>query len=366
MRISQRGLEALKRHEGLRLHAYPDPASGGEPWTIGYGRAHGVTPGQQISADTAEQYLREDLQLVEDTIKETVAAPLTQGQFDALCSLIYNIGEKAWRGSTMLKRLNERQYMQAATEFVRWNKAAGKVMPGLTNRRVLEQKMFESDGEPPELPQAPTPAPAPEAPHEYPIPPVDEYIAPRPDQEPYTQPEPKKMAFPLALVAGLLPSVVELIPSLTKIFKPGSAVAERNVAAASAVLDTVVKATNAVNAQDAIEKMKADPAALAAAAKEVNTWVEMVEGGGGGIDGARKADAAISGGDMLHSPSFWVALLLLPLVYMIVGAVVGLFGAPFSDDVRSAIANGIVGLILGGVIGYYYGQTTSHNRTPSA
>jgi uncharacterized membrane protein YeaQ/YmgE (transglycosylase-associated protein family) len=68
---------------------------------------------------------------------------------------------------------------------------------------------------------------------------------------------------------------------------------------------------------------------------------------------------------MLHSPSFWVALLLLPLVYMIVGAVVGLFGDPFSDDVRSANANGIVGLILGGLIGYYYGQTTTRNRTPS-
>jgi len=192
------------------------------------------------------------------------------------------------------------------------------------------------------------------------------HVPPRPDQEPYTQPEPKKMAFPLALVAGLLPSVVELIPSLSKIFKPGSAVAERNVAAASVVLDTVVKATNAVNAQDAIERMKADPAALAAAASEVNAWVEMVEAGGGGLDGARKADAAArAAGDMLHSPSFWMALGLLALVFWMMGNVMGLYGAPMDENVRSAIINGAQGVILGGIVGYFFGQTTSRNRTPA-
>ena len=85
----------------------------------------------------------------------------------------------------------------------------------------------------------------------------------------------------------------------------------------------------------------------------------------GGIAAAREADAVFvaSGEPIWRSPSFVVALGLLPLVYMVVGAVVGLFGAPFSEDVRAAIANGIVGLILGGLIGYYYGQTTSRNRS---
>lgn len=366
MRISQRGLDALKRHEGLRLHAYPDPATGGEPWTIGYGRAHGITQGQQITADTAEQFLREDLQWVEDAIIDTVTAPLTQAQFDALCSLIYNIGEGAWRKSTLLRKLNAKDYMGAVQEFVRWNLAAGKVLPGLTNRRVLEAKMFESEGEP-EIDTSPEPVQEK---------PKSVHVPPRPDAEPYTseppaqpapQPEKPKMAFPLALVAGLLPMVADLIPSIAKIFKPGSVVAERNVSAASAILDTVVKATNAVNAQDAIEKMKADPVVLAAATSEVNGLIELMEAGGGGIDGARKHDATVrAAGDIWHSPSFWMACGLLALVFWMMGNVMGLYGAPMDEKVRSAILNGAQGMILGGIVGYFFGQTTSRNRTPAS
>jgi uncharacterized membrane protein len=128
------------------------------------------------------------------------------------------------------------------------------------------------------------------------------------------------------------------------------------------------QAVGAVNAQEAVEKIKADPVARQAATAAVEArWYELAETGGGGIEGARKADAAAmaSGDSPMKSPSFIVALALLPLVYLIVGAVVGLFGAPFSEDVRAAIANGIVGLILGGLIGYYYGQSTSRNRTPA-
>lgn len=199
---------------------------------------------------------------------------------------------------------------------------------------------------------------------------------PRPDAEPYTseppappapQPEKPKMAFPLALVAGLLPMVADLIPSVAKIFKPGSPVAERNVAAASAVLDTVVKATGAINAQDAIEKMKADPVVLAAATSEVNGLIELMEAGGGGIDGARKHDATVrAAGDMWHSPSFWMACGLLALVFWMMGNVMGLYGAPMDEKVRSAILNGAQGMILGGIVGYFFGQTTSRNRAPAS
>jgi putative chitinase len=171
-----------------------------------------------------------------------------------------------------------------------------------------------------------------------------------------------------AIVGALLPSVIEAIPRLAQIFKPGSEVAERNVAAAGAVLDIVTKATGSVNAQAAVEAIKADPVQLAAATKAVEArWFELAPADGGGIEGARKADAAAvaSHEPVWRSPSFVVAVGLLPLVYMVVGAVVGLFGAPFSEDVRAAIANGIVGLILGGLIGYYYGQTTSRNRAPA-
>ena len=169
-----------------------------------------------------------------------------------------------------------------------------------------------------------------------------------------------------ALVTALLPSVIAAIPRLAQIFKPGSEVAERNVAAASAVMDIVTQATGSVNAQAAVEKLQTDPAAVAAATKAVESnWFQLAPADGGGIAGARQADAAMSGNDMMHSPSFWVAIALLPLVYMIVGSVVGLFGTPWSEDVRSAIANGVVGMVIGALAGYYFGQTTSRNRTPA-
>ena len=187
--------------------------------------------------------------------------------------------------------------------------------------------------------------------------------APIPPGDPGQYSQEAGMPIP-ALVTALLPSVVAAIPRLAAIFKNGSEVAERNVAAASAVMDIVTQATGSVNAQAAVEKLQTDPAAVAAATKAVESnWFQLAPADGGGIAGARQADAAMSGNDMMHSPSFWVAIALLPLVYMIVGRVVGLFGTPWSEDVRSAIANGVVGMVIGALAGYYFGQTTSRNRT---
>jgi lysozyme len=337
MKISQTGLDAIKRHEGLRLTAYPDPASGGDPWTIGYGHTRDVERGQTITAAQAEQFLREDLAWVESCIERNVVAPLTQGQYDALCSLIFNIGQSAFTKSTLMRLLNQRDYAGAAQQFERWNIADGRVNLGLTTRRAAERSMFLSD--------APTAPPS----------------APAGDPTQYSQ----EAGMPIpALVTALLPSVVAAIPRLAAIFKGGSEVAERNVAAASAVLDIVTQATGSVNAQAAVEKLQTDPAAVAAATKAVESnWFQLAPADGGGIAGARQADAAMSGNDMMHSPSFWVAIALLPLVYMIVGSVVGLFGTPWSEDVRSAIANGVVGMVIGALAGYYFGQTTSRNRT---
>jgi muramidase (phage lysozyme) len=171
-----------------------------------------------------------------------------------------------------------------------------------------------------------------------------------------------------AIIGALLPGLIRSIPDLGKLFSSGSEVAERNVKAAELAVGIVQEAVGARNAQEAAEIVASDPAQAQAAQEAVKArWHELTEVGGG-VDAARKADAASIAQNgpwwqVFRSPSFIVALFLLPLVYMIVGAVVGLFGAPFSEDVRAAIANGIVGLILGGLIGYYYGQTTSRNRT---
>jgi lysozyme len=334
VKISPAGISAIKRHEGLRLHAYQDSAG---VWTIGHGHTGNVQPGQHISEAEAEQLLRDDLAQAEAAVNNGVRVPVTQEQYDAMVSLAFNIGGSAFGKSTLLQKLNEGDIHAAANEFLRWDKitvnGAKEVLPGLTSRRRAERAMFLT-----------TPA-QPGDPTQY-------------SQE-------AGMPIP-ALVTALLPSVVAAIPRLAQIFKPGSEVAERNVAAASAVLDIVTQATGSVNAQAAVEKLQTDPAAVAAATKAVESnWFTLAPADGGGIAGARQADAAMSGNDMMHSPSFWVAIALLPLVYMIVGSVVGLFGTPWSEDVRSAIANGVVGMVIGALAGYYFGQTTSRNRTPA-
>ena len=126
MNISPAGLSALKRHEGLRLDAYPDPASGGAPWTIGYGHTRGVQPGDRITQPQAEAFLLDDLQWVYAAINDNVQPRLTQDRFDALCSLIYNIGQSAFEKSTLLRKLNAGDFSGAAAEFDKWNQAPGK------------------------------------------------------------------------------------------------------------------------------------------------------------------------------------------------------------------------------------------------
>lgn len=322
MKISQPGLDAIKAHEGLRLTAYPDPASGGDPWTIGYGHTRDVQRGQTITPEQAEQFLRDDLAWVETCIARTVTVPLSQGQYDALCSLIFNIGAGAFGKSTLLRKLNSGD-ASAADEFLRWDKAAGKSMPGLARRRAAERAMFLSQ---------PIPEP------DMPIP---------------------------AIVAAVLPSIVSSIPTLAKLFGSGSEVSERNTKAAEIAVGIVADAVGARNAQEAAEIIAADPVAAKVAGAAISArWLELTEAGGGGIEGARTADvAAAAAGNMLQSPSFWVALALLPLVYLVVGSVIGLWGGEWPSDVRAAIATAVVSLIVGGIMGYYYGQTTSRNRT---
>ena len=145
MKISETGLSAIKQHEALRLESYPDPGTGEEPWTIGYGHTgKDIRQGLTITEEEANQYLRNDIGWVEDCVNENVTVELTQSQFDALCSLIFNIGCKAFAGSTLLRLLNEKHYEAAEQQFARWNKAAGKVLAGLTKRRKDEAELFHA------------------------------------------------------------------------------------------------------------------------------------------------------------------------------------------------------------------------------
>lgn len=188
--------------------------------------------------------------------------------------------------------------------------------------------------------------------------------------DPASQPE-QPMPIP-AIIGALLPSFIEAIPKLGKLFGSGSEVAERNIKAAEIAVDIVKQATGARNAQEAAEMVASDPAAAQAARQAVESrWFELVESGGGGIDGARKADLAIVQAEgawwqFIRSPSFWALLLLVPLVYLLVGSLIGLWGtATWSDDVRAGLSGSIISAIIGGAVGYYWGQTTSRNRAPA-
>lgn len=142
MKTSAKGLALIKSFEGCRLAAYPDPATGGDPWTIGYGTTDGVRPGMTITQQEAENLLRKDLDKFEKGVAELVKVDITQSMFDALVSFSYNVGLANLKSSTLLRMVNARDFQGAAQQFVRWNRAAGKVMNGLTRRRLAESDLF--------------------------------------------------------------------------------------------------------------------------------------------------------------------------------------------------------------------------------
>ena len=145
LKVSDAGLELVKSFEGLELHAYPDPGNKatGEPWTIGYGHTQGVHKGDVCTEEQATEWLRSDLSYAEAAVRHLVDVPLSQGQFDALASFVFNCGQGAFGNSTMLRLLNKGDYAGAGGQFSRWNKGADGPLPGLTRRRAAERVMFE-------------------------------------------------------------------------------------------------------------------------------------------------------------------------------------------------------------------------------
>jgi lysozyme len=137
------GSRLIQHYESCRLTAYPDPATGGAPWTIGWGETKGVTRGMTITQAQADEMLRHRLTAdFEPAVRRAVCVPLTQRQFDALVSAVYNIGPGLLTGTTIIGKLNAYDMPGAAAEFPRWNKAGGKVMKGLQRRREAERGVF--------------------------------------------------------------------------------------------------------------------------------------------------------------------------------------------------------------------------------
>lgn len=136
-------LRLIKEFEGCKLTAYPDPGTGGEPWTIGWGSTgQGIGPGVVWTQATADARLAQDVQRFADGVKSKIKVPVSPNQLGALISLAYNIGLSAFGGSTLLRKLNAGDYSGAQTQFSRWNRAGGRVMRGLSRRRAAEAKVF--------------------------------------------------------------------------------------------------------------------------------------------------------------------------------------------------------------------------------
>jgi len=148
MQISPRGLKLIADFEGLRLNAYPDPGTGNEPWTIGYGTTvypdgRKVKKGDVITQVQALDYLKQDVKKFATSVNQLVSVPLNQNRFDALVSFTYNLGASALARSSLLRKLNAREYEAAAAEFDKWVYAGGRILPGLVNRRKAERDLFK-------------------------------------------------------------------------------------------------------------------------------------------------------------------------------------------------------------------------------
>lgn len=143
--LNDDGLNLIKSFESLRLTAYPDPGTGGDPWTIGYGHTGpDVTEGMTCDQDQADAWLQEDLQSAIDGVTKLVTSDINDNQFSALVSFAYNCGLGNLKTSTLLKDVNTSNFDAAAQEFLKWDHANGQVMPGLLRRRTAESNLFSS------------------------------------------------------------------------------------------------------------------------------------------------------------------------------------------------------------------------------
>lgn len=140
MKTSPAGLALIEEFEGFRSCAYLD--AGGK-WTVGFG--HLLKTGEsfaRITFQQAAELLARDIQAVDNALSSLVTVPLTQNQWDAIASLVFNIGSGNFAKSTLLKRLNERNYPAAAEQFTRWCLVDGKPLNGLLRRREAERDLF--------------------------------------------------------------------------------------------------------------------------------------------------------------------------------------------------------------------------------
>lgn len=323
--------DLIREFEGLRLKAYPDPGTGGEPWTIGYGHTGGVKKGDTCTIEQANAWLAEDMAEAYAVIDKAVTVPLTRQQRDALCSFVFNVGGGAFQKSTLLRLLNDGDYNGASDQLLRWNKAGGRVIRGLTLRRRKERALFLSGTN---IPQPAFP---------------EEPMAP--------------------FLAVALPALVNALPEFAKIFnKPD--VSERNVEAAVKASEIVMQAVGATNVQEAVEKVQTDPEAAVMANNairvnrvEIIDLIERINS----LDQANiKSAREYNTGEPLFVNTRWlkmkfVHILSLGLVIFTGSFAWSKFGL-MTPEIQSMV---ITAIIIGGftaVIAYWLGSSSGSDK----
>ena len=143
MKTSTDGRSLIEAFEGRYLKAYRDSVG---VLTIGFGHTNAageprVTEGLTITAEEADQILAADLAKVEAQVLRTITKPLNQAQLDALVSFTFNLGPTNLQNSTLARRVNRGDY-DVSSEFMKWDRAGGKQLPGLTRRRKAEALMW--------------------------------------------------------------------------------------------------------------------------------------------------------------------------------------------------------------------------------
>lgn len=143
MKTSEKGIELIKKYEGLKLSAYLCTAG---VWTIGYGHTKNVRQGQKINIGEAERLLKEDLKAFEKGIND-LNLKINQNQFDALVSFAFNVGLENLKKSTLLKKIKANPMDKSIeNEFMRWVYAGSKKLDGLIKRRTEEAEMYFKEG----------------------------------------------------------------------------------------------------------------------------------------------------------------------------------------------------------------------------
>lgn len=133
--VSALMLVSIAAHEGYRQKAYQDVRG---VWTVGYGETKGVTKDSSMTRLEAQERLSQSAAEHAKGMVQCIKVPISQGEFDAYSSFTYNIGVRAFCTSTLVKKLNQKDYDGACKELLRWTQAGGKVYPGLVKRRQQE------------------------------------------------------------------------------------------------------------------------------------------------------------------------------------------------------------------------------------